>query len=128
VILDSSAIVTIMLREPGFEELLAKLALANNVGVGVPTLVETAIVLSSRIRQDARGILSRFLMEGSITTVPFEEAHFAVAVDAWLEYGKGRHPAALNFGDCLSYATAKLAGEPLLCIGNDFNQTDLQIA
>jgi ribonuclease VapC len=128
VILDSSAIVAIALKEPGFEELLGKLAKAHNVGVGVPTLTETAIVLSARLNQDARGVLSRFLMEGSIATVPFGDAHFAAAVDAWLRYGKGRHPASLNFGDCLSYATARLAGEPLLCIGNDFTQTDLPLA
>jgi ribonuclease VapC len=128
VILDSSAIVAIALKEPGFEELLEKLAKARNVGVGVPTLTETAIVLSARLNQDARGVLSRFLMEGSIATVPFGDAHFAAAVGAWLLYGKGRHPASLNFGDCLSYATARLAGEPLLCIGNDFTQTDLPLA
>lgn len=127
-ILDSSAIVAIALKEPSFEELLGKLAKARNVGVGVPTLTETAIVLSARLNQDARGVLSRFLMEGSIATVPFGDAHFAAAVDAWLRYGKGRHPASLNFGDCLSYATARLAGEPLLCIGNDFTQTDLPLA
>jgi ribonuclease VapC len=128
VILDSSAIVAIALKEPGFEELLGRLARARHVGVGVPTLTETAIVLSARLNQDARGVLSRFLMEGSIATVPFGDAHFAAAVDAWLRYGKGRHPASLNFGDCLSYATARLAGEPLLCVGNDFAQTDLPLA
>jgi len=128
VILDSSAIVAIALQEPGFEELLEKVARARTVRVGVPTLTETAIVLSARLNQDARGVLSRFLMEGSIVTIPFGDAHFATAVDAWLRYGKGRHPASLNFGDCLSYATARLAGEPLLCIGNDFSQTDLSLA
>ncbi len=127
-ILDTSAIVAIVLKEPDFEELLEKLAKTQNTGVGVPTLVETSIVLSARLRQDARGILSRFLMEGSITTVPFGDAHFAVAVDAWLRYGKGRHKASLNFGDCLSYATAACAGEALLCIGNDFIYTDLSLA
>ncbi len=127
-ILDTSAIVAIALKEPGFEELLGKLVKARNAGVGVPTLTETAIVLSARLNQDARGVLSRFLVEGSIATVPFGDAHFAAAVDAWLRYGKGRHTASLNFGDCLSYATAALAGEPLLCVGNDFAQTDLALA
>ncbi len=127
-ILDSSAIVAIALKAPVFEELLEKLLRARHTGVGVPTLAETAIVLSARLNQDARSLLSRFLMEGSIATVPFGDAHFAAAVDAWLRYGKGRHPAPLNFGDCLSYATASLAGEPLLCIGNDFTQTNLPLA
>jgi len=127
-ILDTSAIVAIAFKEPGFEDLLGKLAKARNVAVGVPTLIETAIVLSARLNQDARGFLSRFLVEGSMVTVPFGDAHFATAVDAWLRYGKGRHRASLNFGDCLSYATAKVAGEPLLCIGSDFTQTDLPLA
>lgn len=127
-ILDSSAIVAITFKEPGYEILLRKLAEARHAGVGLPTLAETAIVLSARLKQDARGILSRFLMEGSISTVPFGDAHFSAAVDAWLRFGRGRHPATLNFGDCLSYATAKLAGEPLLCIGDDFSQTDIPLA
>jgi ribonuclease VapC len=128
VILDTSAIVAIALKEPGFEELLEKLAKAPNAGVGLPTLTETAIVLSARLKHDARGILSRFLMEGSIATVPFGDTHFAAAVEAWLRYGKRRHPASLNSGDCLSYATAALAGEPLLCVGDDFTHTDLPLA
>jgi ribonuclease VapC len=128
VILDSSAIVAVALREPGFEILLRKIGAAADVAVGAPTLSEAAIVLSARLHRDARGLLARFVQEGSIAIVPFGEAHFAVAVDAWLRYGKGRHAAALNFGDCLSYAAATVAGQPLLCVGNDFPQTDLALA
>jgi ribonuclease VapC len=128
VILDTSAVVALVLKEPGFELLLEKLGGAPSVAIGAPTLTETAIVLSARLRQDARGLLSRFLVEGSISTVPFGEAHFSLAVGAWLQYGKGRHPAALNFGDCMSYATAKLAEEPLLYVGDDFTKTDLELA
>lgn len=127
-ILDTSAIIAISLKEPGFEGLLDKIFHAPSIGVGVPTLTETAIVLSARLRQDARAFLARFLLEGSVSTVPFGDAHFSMAVDAWLRYGKGRHAAALNFGDCLSYATAKLAGESLLCTGDDFSMTDLELA
>lgn len=127
-ILDTSAIVAIALKEQGFEALLEKLAGASQVGVGVPTVTETAIVLSSRLKRDARSLLSRFLLEGSISTIPFGDAHFGLAVEAWLRFGKGRHPAALNFGDCMSYATARAAGEPLLCTGEDFPKTDLVLA
>jgi len=127
-ILDSSAVVAIVLREPEFEGLLARLSRARNVGIGVPTLTETAIVLSARISGDARGLLARFLQEGNISTVPFGDAHFGVAVEAWLRYGKGRHPAGLNFGDCLAYAVSKVADEPLLCRGDDFAKTDLTLA
>ena len=128
-ILDSSAVVAIAMKEPGFESMLTRLSRARSVGIGVPTLTETAIVLSARISRDARGLVARFLQEGNISTVPFGDAHFGVAVDAWLRYGKSRHPAALNFGDCLAYAVAKVAGEPLLCRGgDDFSQTDLALA
>lgn len=60
--------------------------------------------------------------------MPFGDEHWKAAVDAHAEYGRGRHKAALNFGDCLSYATAKLAGAPLLCTGSDFARTDLELA
>jgi ribonuclease VapC len=67
-------------------------------------------------------------MEAEVAVVPFADAHWKAAIDAHRRYGKGRHPAGLNFGDCLTYATAKLAGQPLLCTGRDFARTDLPIA
>jgi len=127
-ILDSSAVVAIVFREPGYEDLLQKLLAAAEVGIGSPTLVESGIVLSARLNRDTRGLLARFLEEASVTTLPFSEAHYGVAVGAWLKYGKGRHPANLNFGDCLAYAAAKLSDAPLLCVGDDFPQTDLPLA
>ena len=127
-ILDSSAIVAVVLRKPGFEPVLQRIIETPTVAVGAPTLAEAAVVLSARLERDARGVLARLLQEGTIATIPFTEAHFGAAVEAWLRFGKGRHPAALNFGDCLAYATAMLAGEPLLCIGNDFQQTDVSLA
>jgi ribonuclease VapC len=128
VILDTSAIVAIVVQEPDFERVLEKLHLASTAAVGTPTLTETAIVLSARLHQDARGLLSRFINESLIRTVPFGDAHYGTAVEAWLRFGKGRHPAGLDFGDCLSYATAKLARRPLLCTGEDFARTDLELA
>jgi ribonuclease VapC len=127
-IIDSSAVVAIVLQEPQYEPLVDKLVGSSSVGIGAPTLVETAIVLSARLGTDARGLLARLLAEAGISVVPFGEAHYATAVDAWLRFGKGRHRASLNFGDCLSYATARLAGLPLLCVGEDFAQTDIELA
>jgi len=124
-ILDTSAIVAILLKEPEHQRLLDLLADDPRPAVGAATLTETAIVLSARLGEDARGLLARFLQEGGISMVQFGESHYTAAVDAWLRFGKGRHPAALNFGDCLSYATAQLAGEPLLFVGADFGKTDL---
>jgi ribonuclease VapC len=128
VILDTSAIVAVLFKEPGWEVLLDKLVAATGPAVGVPTLTEAAIVVSARMRRDGRAMLARFLTEGSIAAVPFGEEHYGTAVDAWLRYGKGRHRAALNFGDCMAYATAKLADQPLLCVGSDFALTDLDLA
>ncbi len=127
-ILDSSAVIAITLKEPGFENLLAAMDAASRIGIGAPTLVETAVVLSARTESDGRGLVSRFLLEADVAVVPFTDAHFGTAVDAWLRFGRGRHPAGLNFGDCLSYATARLASEPLLFTGNDFRRTDISAA
>jgi ribonuclease VapC len=126
-ILDASAVVAIALREPGYERLIEAIGSARSLGIGAPTLVEAAIVLSARLGVDARGILGRFLLEGDVAVVPFTDAHFGTALQAWLRFGRGRHPARLNFGDCLAYATARVAGEPLLYTGEDFAQTDVAI-
>jgi len=123
-ILDSSALVAIVLREPASESLLTRMRGAPNLGIGAATLLEAGIVLSARLNTDARGLLARLLQESSIEIVHVTDAHVGVAMGAWLRYGKGRHPAALNFGDCLSYAMAVVAGEPLLCVGDDFPKTD----
>jgi ribonuclease VapC len=127
-ILDSSAVVAILMEEPEAETLLAKLQQPGSIGIGVPTLVETSMVLTSRWQRDSVSILERFLSELGALILPFDEAHWHVASEAFLRFGKGRHPAALNFGDCMSYATAKIAGRPLLCIGADFPKTDLDLA
>lgn len=127
-ILDSSAVVAIMTREPDDEILRHKMFGADFVAIAAPTLVETAIVLSARTGQDARGILARFIEENQIIVLPFTEDHYGVAVTAWLKFGKGRHAAGLNFGDCMSYAVAKMGNTPLLCVGNDFSHTDLILA
>lgn len=124
-ILDTSAVVAIVMKEPGFEELITRISADPNPGIGAATLTETTIVLSARLKKDARSYLARFLTEASVAVIPFGETHFGTAVEAWLRFGKGRHGASLNFGDCLSYAVAKLAGEPLLFVGNDFAATDI---
>ncbi len=127
-ILDSSAILAVMLAEPGFDRILDRIGAAERVGIGAPTALEAAIVLSARWRLDARRLLLDFLREAEAEVVPFGVEHFEAALDAFLKYGKGRHPAALNFGDCLAYAVAEVAGLPLLFTGNDFAKTDIASA
>ena len=127
-IVDASAIAAILLREPGHEALLAKLKTADSVTVGAPTLAEAAIVLLSKIGPQGRRSLAALLSESEITVVDFTDAHWRTAADAYSRFGKGRHRAALNFGDCLTYAVAKLSSQPLLATGNDFARTDLILA
>lgn len=127
-IVDTSAIVAIVFREPGFDDLVERFAKASSLAAGAPTLAETGIVLSARLKRNARGLLERLLQELRIESIPFTEDHWRAAHDAYIRYGKGRHPARLNFGDCLSYATAKLADQPLLFVGSDFTKTDISVA
>ena len=127
-ILDTSAIVAILMEEPGAEAVIASLQGTAPLGVGAPTLLEAAIVLSHRSGRDPFPLLERFLRELGVSVLSFEDPHWREAGQAFLRFGKGRHPAALNFGDCLTYATAKIAGQPLLCTGNDFRRTDLHLA
>jgi len=126
-ILDSSALVAIFTQESGHEGLIDAVAEAPAAGVGAPTLVEAGIVLSVRMRLDARPLLARFLHDFGIIVVPFGEDHWREALDAFNRFGKGRHPAGLNLGDCFSYAVASLAEQPLLCIGDDFRKTDVPV-
>lgn len=126
-IVDSSAVVAILLEQPGHESLLDRIDDASTVGIGAPTLVETGIVLISRLGVQGRTLLARFLQESDLSVLAFTEEHWAVAADAFIRFGKGRHPAALNFGDCFSYAVSRIAKQPLLCLGNDFAQTDLAL-
>jgi ribonuclease VapC len=128
VILDSSAIVAIFLREPGYLDLIDQIAGAELVGVGCPTLAETAVVLEARIGANVRGSLGAFLDEFAVERIEFGDPHWNVALDAYRRFGRGRHPARLNYGDCMSYATAWVADQPLLFVGNDFSQTDLPAA
>lgn len=124
-ILDSSAVLAIVFQEPGYEGVLDRILAADAVGMGTPTLCETGILLVARLGPQGRGTLERFLDELGVTPVPFGQDHWRAAVDAFDRYGRGRHPAGLNFGDCLAYATAKLADRPLLYVGEDFSKTDL---
>jgi ribonuclease VapC len=124
-VLDSSAIVAIHLRESGHERLMDRIDAAEVVVVGVPTLLESAMVLTARLGHDARPMLFAFLRRLEAEVVPFNQEHLDAAVTAFIRFGRGRHPAALNFGDCMSYAVASVAGMPLLFIGEDFTRTDI---
>jgi ribonuclease VapC len=128
VIVDSSAMIAILLKEPGYERLRDRLAASEQASIGAPNVLESSMVLCARLGRAGKTLLARFLEEAEIEVVEFTADHWTVAADAFIAYGKGRHPAGLNFGDCMTYAVAKLAGEPLLCLGDDFPATDLELA
>lgn len=126
-IVDSSALLALVFREPGHGEIRQALTAAEVVAAGAPTLTETGIVLEARLGADAHGLLERILDEFGIQEVSFGAVHWREALDGFRRFGKGRHPAGLSFGDCMTYAVARLTGEPLLCVGDDFPQTDLAL-
>jgi ribonuclease VapC len=121
-------VIALLLGEPDAERLLLELSAADEVAIGAPTLAEAGIVLNHRLGPLAASLLARLLAELDVVVLPFEERHARQALAANQRFGKGRHPAALNFGDCMAYATARLAARPLLATGRDFAQTDLPVA
>ena len=127
--LDTSALVAIALEEPDAPRLWAALLDATSCRIGAPTMVETWTVMERRASPKAHRILRELIAGIGLMVEPFTSAHALIARDAWIRYGKGStHPAGLNFGDCMAYAMAIEAGEPLLFIGKDFIHTDVQRA
>ncbi|MFA5952888.1 MAG: type II toxin-antitoxin system VapC family toxin [Hyphomicrobium sp.] len=122
--LDTSVILAIALDEPeadAFKALLRHQPLL----IGWPTLFETRVVLAAKGFANAAEIVARLAEAPNVTALPFEAKHYQGAEIAYHRYGKGRHRAGLNMGDCFSYAVAVTAKAPLLFKGNDFGQTDL---
>ncbi|HZA11003.1 type II toxin-antitoxin system VapC family toxin [Mycobacterium sp.] len=126
-IIDSSAIVALIQGEqPHSAQVAAALAGARGPVMSAPAVAECLIVLTARHGPVARTIFERLRSEIGLAVAHFTDEHATAAQRAYLQYGKGRHPAALNFGDCITYAAARLSHEPLLAVGNDFPQTDLE--
>jgi len=126
VIVDSSALIALLIREPGWERIAEALTGRPNPAIGAPTLTETAIVLLAKGAPPS--LLPALLRRTGIQVVAFTERHADLAADAYARYGRGRHPASLDYGDCMTYAVARLATAPLLFVGNHFSQTDLEPA
>ena len=123
--LDSSALIAVLFAEPGYLDLVDRIIEADHVRIGAPTLVESSMVFAGRRGAPAQGEIEALVRELAITVAPFGEAEWRAAVDAFWRFGRGRHAAALNFGDCLAYASASVAGDTLLFVGEDFAQTDI---
>lgn len=126
-VIDTSAIAAILFDEPERADFIAKIAAANVRLISAATLLECQIVVMTRKGELGRAELQLFVHEAELEVVAFDQNQVDFAALAWQRYGKGRHPAALNYGDCFAYALAKATGEPLLFKGADFSQTDIAI-
>lgn len=126
-VIDSSALVAIFLSESERRELLLAITSADTRLISAATVLETGIVLESRQGEEAGRELDLFLLKANVQMVPVDAEQVDIARSAWRKFGKGRHPAGLNFGDCFSYALAKSSGEPLLAKGTDFAKTDISV-
>lgn len=127
-VIDATAIIAIALDEPEAARFARAILRSGRRLIAMPTLLEITLVVGGRTEAAGRERLRTLLTSLDLTAVPFGADHLAVAEAAWWRFGKGRHPAALNFGDCFSDALAQTEGEPLLFKGDDFAQTDVQPA
>ena len=125
-VIDTSALVTVLRKETGFYSYAEAMANAGVRLVSAVTVMETTIVLEGRHGRGSGAELDLFIHHSPIEVSGFDLDQLEFARDAFRRFGKGRHPAGLNFGDCFSYALAKISGEPLLYKGTDFGLTDVQ--
>lgn len=127
-ILDSSALIAILFKEQEAARFTSAILEAGDVAIGAPTLVEATIVAEGRSRAGMRDRFDALIAAIQPEVVPFTAEHATLACEAWRRFGKGRHPAGLNLGDCFAYALAQARGEPLLFKGQDFARTDVKVA
>ncbi len=124
-IVDSSALLTVVFGEPGVEPYLRILAQTPVCRMSAATFVEAMIVAESRGGASAVRQAELIIRQRGIAILPVTEEHAFLAIRRYSMYGRGRHVAGLNFGDCFSYALAKALDEPLLFKGEDFRKTDV---
>lgn len=126
-VIDTSALVAMMTGEPSAERLVAAVESESERLVSAATVVEAALVLIGRYGDVGDAQLDRFLRSIGAEVVPVGEEQVTLARDAALRFGKGRHPAALNYGDCFSYALAVARQSALLFVGDDFSKSDVEV-
>lgn len=127
-IIDTSAVVAVLFQEPELDEFSDIIEAADKRFICAVNWYERSIVVRRRKGASALAVLERFRQVAELRVLPFGETHAAIAVEAYDRFGKGLHPAALNFADCCAYALAKAEGMPLLFKGDDFSRTDIPSA
>lgn len=126
-VIDTSAMMAILTRDPAADRLVQAVEADGTRLVSAATVVEASLALLGRYGEAGDPQLDRLLRGIGAEVVPVGEEQVALARDAALRFGRGRHPAALNFGDCFSYALSVARGEPLLFVGDDFSKTDVEV-
>jgi ribonuclease VapC len=127
-ILDTSAIIAILFDEDDAKIYAQAITRADACRLSAATFVETAIVVEAQTKNNGSRQLDAFIRRAGIVIEPVTEEQAHIARQAFIDFGKGRHPAGLNYGDCFSYALSKTTREPLLFKGKDFAKTDLTAA
>ena len=127
-VLDASAVIAILLQEPEAQALSDKIESDPIRYISAVNWLETQLVLNGRYGPSGGAKADTFFRELGVEIVPLDAIHVHTALEAWQQYGKGRHPAGLNLGDCCAYATAVLKNQPLLYKGDDFKRTAIMRA
>ena len=127
VVVDTSAVVAVLLSESGNDEVIDCLESASRRLMSAATRVELGIVIEARLGSGGRDALGRLLRDTPVDIVDVDAGAAERALDAWRRYGRGRHRAGLNYADCFVYALAERTGLPVLCTGDDFAATDLDV-
>ncbi|MDA8409272.1 MAG: type II toxin-antitoxin system VapC family toxin [Treponema sp.] len=127
-VIDSSALASALFGEEDAPDFIDALAAPGRKLMSAISRLEAGIVVEARKGEGGGAALSKLLVVAEVEVVAFDSSQAEVALDAWRRYGKGRHPAGLNLGDCASYALAKIANDSLLFKGSDFSKTDVTSA
>ena len=127
-VIDTSAVLAIFLGEPERKQFLDLILQSGRRLISAASVLESGIVLESKRGESAGREFDLFVIRTNLEVVAVDAEQVEIARSAWRKFGKGRHPAALNFGDCFSYALSKSSGEPVLAKGQDFSKTDLELS
>jgi ribonuclease VapC len=127
-VVDSSVLIAILLAEPEAEYYAKQLVDDDEIYISAVSIVESSMVIEYKKGEQGAKQYDELIKITAPTIVAFDGQQANLARTAWRQYGKGRHPAKLNFGDCCSYAIAKYLNKPLLFKGDDFSQTDIKLA
>lgn len=127
-VVDSSALLAVLLGEPARDAVANAMAQTDNaLQISAVNFVEASVVIETRKGPAGLIALDRLIEKAGVRIAAVDDAVAREARDAYRKFGKGRHPAKLNLGDCFAYALAKTLGEPILCTGRDFSKTDITV-